>query len=325
MTTVKRHKIALVGGGNIGGTLAHLCGIRELGDVVILDRGSGVASGKALDIEQSSSIECYDIDMSGTSDYTDLEGSDVVIVTAGVPRQPGMSRDDLLSVNLDVMKSVGEGIKQHCPDAFIIVVTNPLDAMVYALQQASGVPHNKIVGMAGVLDSARYKLFLARELGISVQDISTFVLGGHGDTMVPMIRFTSISGIPLPEVIRMGWISQNKVDEIIDRTRNGGAEIVQLLQKGSAFYAPATAALEMAECYLKDRKRLLPCAAHLNGEYGVDNMYVGVPVIIGAKGVEKVVEVELDDSEKEMFESSVESVRGLLDAIKNLELKKEAV
>ena len=326
MNSIKRNKIALVGGGNIGGTLAHLCGLKELGDVVILDRGSGVASGKALDIEQSSSVECYDSNMSGTADYKDLAGSDVVIVTAGVPRQPGMSRDDLLSVNLDVMRTVGQGIRDNCPDAFVIVVTNPLDAMVYALQKASGLPKNKVVGMAGVLDTARYKLFLARELGVSVEDISAFIMGGHGDTMVPMIRYTSVSGIPLPEVIRMGWISQSKVDEIVDRTRKGGAEIVSLLQKGSAFYAPATSALEMAECYLKDRKRLLPCAAYLNGEYGINDMYVGVPVIIGANGVEKVLEIELDDDEKEMFENSVDSVKGLLDAIEKISSEnKEAV
>lgn len=315
---VKRHKIGLVGGGNIGGTLAHLCGLRSMGDVIILDRGGGVAAGKSLDIEQSSTLEGYDCKLTGTSDYKDLKGCDVVIVTAGVPRQPGMSRDDLLAVNSEVMKTVGEGIKQNCPDAFVIVVTNPLDAMVYALQKHSGLKPEKIVGMAGVLDSARFKLFLARELNVSVEDITAFVLGGHGDTMVPMVRHTTVAGIPLPELIKMGWTTEEKLNQIVERTKNGGAEIVQLLQKGSAFYAPATAALEMAESYLYDRKRVQACAAHLNGQYGVKDLYVGVPVIIGSKGVERIIEIELNAEEQKMFDASVNSVRGLVSALDKL-------
>jgi len=314
----KRAKIALIGGGNIGGTLAHLCGIKNLGDVVIVDRGGGVAAGKALDLEQSSSMEGYDSKMWGTADYSAIKGCDVVIITAGVPRQPGMSRDDLLSVNAEVMKAVGQGVKENCPNAFVIVVTNPLDAMVYSFQKASGLPHHMIAGMAGVLDSGRFKLFLSRELGVSSEDISAMVLGGHGDTMVPMIRHTTVAGIALPDLVKMGWIKQEKLDEIVDRTRNGGAEIVQLLQKGSAFYAPATAALEMAESFLYDRKRLLPCAAYLNGEYNIKDLYVGVPVIIGSKGVEKIVELELNQTEREMFDASVKSVEGLLEALSKL-------
>lgn len=314
----KRNKIALIGGGNIGGTLAHLAGLKGLGDLVILDRGGTVAAGKALDISQSSTMEGYDSKLLGTSDYHDIEGADAVIVTAGVPRQPGMSRDDLLAVNLEVMKTVGDGIKQYCPNAFVIVVTNPMDAMVYALQEYSGIPHNRIVGMGGVLDSARFKLFLARELGVSVEDISAFVLGGHGDTMVPMLSSVSICGIPLSEIIEMGWISQNQVDAIVERTRKGGAEIVELLQKGSAFYAPATAALEMAESYLRDRKRVMPCAAYLKGEYGVNGMYVGVPTIIGSSGIERVLELKLSQEEKKMFDSSVAAVTSLVEAMKKL-------
>ncbi len=311
----KRNKIALIGGGNIGGTLALLCGLKGLGDVVILDRGGNVAKGKALDIEQSSAIEGYDTYFSGTADYKDIEGSDVVIITAGVPRQPGMSRDDLLSVNIEVMKAVGEGIKEHCPDAFVIVVTNPLDAMVYAFHKYSGLPANKVIGMAGVLDTARFKLFLARELGISVEDISAFVLGGHGDTMVSMLRYTTISGVPLADIIKMGWITQKKVDEIVERTRNGGGEIVQLLQKGSAFYAPATSAIEMAEAYLKDRKRILPCAVQLNGEYGAKGLYIGAPVVIGGNGVEKIIELSLSSEEKKMLDESIQAVRNLVTVI----------
>ncbi len=307
-----RKKIALIGGGNIGGTLAHLCGLNELGDVVLLDRGGGVASGKALDIKQSSTVECYDANFYGTSDYKDIEGADVVIVTAGVPRQPGMSRDDLLKVNLEVMQQVGEGLKKYAKDAFVIVVTNPLDVMVYALQKYSGLPANKVVGMAGVLDSARFKLFLAEELGVSVEDISTFVLGGHGDTMVPMVRYTTICGIPITQFIEKNHITQDKLNQIIDRTRNGGAEIVQLLQKGSAYYAPATSALEMAKSYLRDKKRVLPCAANLNGEYGIKDLYVGVPVVIGKNGVEKVIEVDLSAEERDMFDKSVDSVKNMV-------------
>jgi malate dehydrogenase len=314
----KRAKITLIGGGNIGGTLAHLCGIKNLGDVVIIDRGGTVAAGKALDIEQSSSMEGYDSKLWGTADYSMAKGSDVVIITAGVPRQPGMSRDDLLSVNADVMRQVAKGVKENCPKAFVIVVTNPLDAMVYIFQKESGLPANMVTGMAGVLDSARFKLFLSREMDVSSEDINAMVMGGHGDTMVPMIRHTTVAGISLDELVRMGWIKQAKLDEIVDRTRNGGAEIVQLLQKGSAFYAPATAALEMAESYLYDRKRVLPCASYLKGEYGVKDLYVGVPVIIGAKGVERVVEIELNDNERKMFNTSVEAVRGLVQALEKL-------
>lgn len=314
----KRNKIALIGGGNIGGTLAHLCGLKDIGDVIIMDRGGTVAAGKALDIEQSSTIEAYDSRYTGTSEYKDIAGADVVIITAGVPRQPGMSRDDLLNVNLEVMKTVGEGVKEHCPNAFVIVVTNPLDAMVYAFQKYSGLPANKVIGMAGVLDSARFRLFLARELNVSVEDVTAFVLGGHGDTMVPLAKYSTVAGIPLTDIIQMGWMSQAKLDEIIDRTRNGGAEIVQLLQKGSAFYAPATAALEMAESYLKDRRRILTCAAYLNGEYGVKDLYVGVPVIIGKNGVEKILEINMDAQEKALFNKSVDSVRGLITAIEAL-------
>ncbi|MDF3048079.1 MAG: malate/lactate dehydrogenase [Candidatus Midichloriaceae bacterium] len=307
-----RNKIALIGGGNIGGTIAHLCGLKGFGDVVILDRGGEVAAGKALDIEQSSAVEGYDAKFVGTSDYKDIKGADVVIVTAGIARQPGMSRDDLLNVNLEVMKAVGEGIKNNAPDAFVIVVTNPLDAMVYAVQKFSGLPANRVIGMAGVLDSGRFKLFLANALGVSVEDICAFVLGGHGDSMVPMIRYTTVCGIPLPDVIKMGWITQKAVDDIVTRTRNGGAEIVQLLQKGSAYYAPATSAVEMAESYLKDRKRLIPCAAQLNGEYGVKGLYVGVPVIIGSAGVERIIDLPLSAEEKKMFDDSVQSVKNLV-------------
>lgn len=310
-----RSKIALVGGGNIGGTLAHLCGLRNLGDVVIIDRTEGVAKGKSLDIEQSSAIENYDVHLNGSSDYSALKGADVVIVTAGVPRQPGMSRDDLLSVNYDVMKAVAVGVKEHCKDAFVIIVTNPLDAMVYAFQKASGLPAHKVVGMAGVLDSARFKLFLSRALNVSVEDIHTSVLGGHGDTMVPLLRHSNVFGIPLTEVVKMGWLSQTELDAMVKRTRSGGAEIVELLQKGSAFYAPATAALDMAESYLLDRKRVLACAAKLNGEYGVKGLYIGVPVVIGAKGVEKIIEIELNNDEKQMLDTSIAAVKGLCDAI----------
>lgn len=314
----KKAKIALIGGGNIGGTLAHLCGLKNLGEVVILDRGGGVAKGKALDIEQSSTMEGYDANYTGTSDYHDIEGADVVIITAGVPRTPGMSRDDLLATNSEVMNAVAAGVKQYCPKAFVIVVTNPLDAMVYAFQKASGLPHNMVCGMAGVLDSGRFKLFLSREMGVSGEDISAMVLGGHGDTMVPITRYTTVNGVPLPDLIKMGWITQDRVDEIVKRTANGGAEIVALLQKGSAFYAPATAAIEMAESYLRDRKRVFPCAAHLNGQYGVKGLYVGVPVVIGANGVERVMEVALTSEEQKMFDASVKSVEGLITAMQKL-------
>ncbi|MFI4984061.1 MAG: malate dehydrogenase [Rickettsiales bacterium] len=314
----KKAKISLIGGGNIGGTLAHLCGVKNLGDVVILDRGGGVAKGKSLDIEQSSTMEGYDANYLGTSDYHDIEGSDVVIITAGVPRTPGMSRDDLLATNAEVINTVAAGVKQYCPKAFVIVVTNPLDAMVYAFQKASGLPHHMVCGMAGVLDAGRFKLFLSREMGVSGEDIAAMVLGGHGDSMVPITRYTTVNGVPLPDLIKMGWISQERLDEIVKRTANGGAEIVALLQKGSAFYAPATAAIEMAEAYLRDRKRVFACAAHLNGQYGVKDMYVGVPVVIGAKGIERVMEVALTAEEQKMFDASVKSVETLVAAMQKL-------
>jgi len=311
-----RNKIALIGAGNIGGTLAHLAGLKDLGDVVLFDIVKGVPQGKALDLVESSPIDGFDSAMSGTSSYAGIKGADVVIVTAGVPRKPGMSRDDLLSINTSVMQQVGAGIKKYCPDAFVICITNPLDAMVWVLQKASGLPKKKIVGMAGVLDSARFRYFLAEALGVSVQDVSAFVLGGHGDTMVPLPRYSTVGGIPLPDIVKMGWMKQKKLDEIIQRTRDGGAEIVGLLKTGSAFYAPAAAAIQMAESYLKDQKRVLPCAAHLNGQYGVKGLFVGVPTVIGAGGVEKVIEINLDKSEKAEFRKSVKAVEGLLKAIK---------
>ncbi|VAV90767.1 Malate dehydrogenase [hydrothermal vent metagenome] len=314
-----RKKIALIGGGQIGGTLAHLAGLKELGDVVIFDIAEGLPQGKALDLAQSSTIEGYDAAMSGANDYADIKGADVVIVTAGVPRKPGMSRDDLLGINLKVMKAVGEGIRDNAPDAFVICITNPLDVMVWALQQFSGLPANKIVGMAGVLDSARFKLFLAEELNVSVEDVNAFVLGGHGDTMVPLPRYSTVAGIPIPDLVKMGWITNDKLEQIIQRTRDGGAEIVGLLKTGSAFYAPATAAISMAESYLRDKRRLLPCAVELNGEYGVDGIYVGVPVLIGANGVEKIVEISLNDDEKAGFDHSVAAVQGLIEAVKAID------
>lgn len=310
-----RRKIALIGGGNIGGTMAHIAAMRGLGDVVILDKSANFARGKALDIEESMPIDSSDAYLSGTSDYKDIEGAEVVIITAGVPRQPGMSRDDLLGINKAVIQGVAVEVKKYCPNAFVIVVTNPLDAMVHAFQKSSGLPHNKVVGMAGVLDSARFRLFLARELNVSVEDISAFVLGGHGDTMVPLVRYTTVAGIPLPDIIKMGWMKQEKLQQIVQRTRDGGAEIVQLLQKGSAFYAPAIAAMEMASSYLHDRKRLLPCATYLNGEYGVKGLYIGAPVIIGAKGVERVIEIALNSEEQKMFDASVQAVRNLITAM----------
>ena len=314
-----RKKIALIGGGQIGGTLAHLAGLKELGDVVIFDIVEGVPQGKGLDLAQSSPIDGFDAAYKGTQDYADIAGADVVIVTAGVPRKPGMSRDDLLGINLKVMKAVGEGIKEHAPDAFVICITNPLDAMVWALREFSGLPHNKVVGMAGVLDSARFRLFLAEEFNVSVEDVTAFVLGGHGDTMVPLIRYSTVAGIPLPDLVKMGWTTQEKLDAIVQRTRDGGAEIVSLLKTGSAFYAPAAAGITMAEAYLKDKKRLLPCAAHLTGQYGVDNLYVGVPVIIGEGGVERVAEIELQGEEKAGFDKSVDAVKGLVEACKNID------
>ena len=314
-----RRKIALIGGGQIGGTLAHLVALKELGDVVIFDIMEGLPQGKALDLCQSGPVDGFNARLRGTNSYADIAGADVVIVTAGVPRKPGMSRDDLLGINLKVMAAVGQGIKANCPNAFVICITNPLDAMVWALQKFSGVPHAKIVGMAGVLDSARFRHFLAEELNVSVEDVSAFVLGGHGDTMVPMPRFSTVAGIALPELVKMGWINQERLDQIVDRTRNGGAEIVGLLKTGSAYYAPATSAIAMAESYLKDQKRVLPCAVHVDGSYGIHDLYVGLPVVIGDKGVERVVELQLTAEEKAGLNKSSEAVKGLIDACKKLE------
>jgi malate dehydrogenase len=313
-----RNKIALVGAGQIGGTLAHLIGLKQLGDVVLFDIAEGIPQGKSLDLVQSSPVEGFDAKMAGTNAYEAMEGADVCIVTAGVPRKPGMSRDDLLGINLKVMDQVGAGLKKYAPNAFVICITNPLDAMVWALQKACGLPRNMVVGMAGVLDSARLRYFLADEFNVSVEDVSAFVLGGHGDTMVPMARYSTVAGIPLPDLIKMGWTTQARVEEIMTRTLNGGAEIVNLLKTGSAFYAPASSAISMAESYLRDKKRVLPCAAWLNGEYGVRNLYVGVPVVIGAKGVERVVELELTSAEKAEFDKSVSSVKGLVDACQKI-------
>ena len=314
-----RKKIALIGGGQIGGTLAHLAGLKELGDVVIFDIAEGLPQGKALDLAQSSTVDGFDSALSGTQDYSDIKDADVVIVTAGVPRKPGMSRDDLLEINLKVMKSVGEGIRDNAPNAFVICITNPLDVMVWALQKYSGLPANKVVGMAGVLDSARFKLFLAEEFNVSVEDVNAFVLGGHGDTMVPLARYSTVAGIPVPDLVEMGWTTNEKLEQIIQRTRDGGAEIVGLLKTGSAFYAPASSAIAMAEAYLKDKRRLFPCAVELNGEYDIDGMYVGVPVILGENGVEKVVEIKLNEEEKAGFDHSVSAVNGLVDAVKKID------
>ncbi len=313
-----RKKIALIGAGNIGGTLAHLIGLKELGDVVMFDVFPGVAAGKALDIMQSGPVDGFDAAMAGTGDYADIAGSDVVIITAGFPRMPGMSRDDLVSKNAGVIAQVAEGVKQHCPNAFVIVITNPLDAMVWVFQQKSGLPANKVVGMAGVLDSSRFRLFLAQEFNVSVEDVTAFVLGGHGDTMVPLTRYSTVAGIPVPDLVKMGWTTQEKVDAICARTANGGGEIVKLLEKGSAFYAPAASAIAMAESYLKDKKRVLPCAAWLTGQYGVKDLYVGVPVVIGAGGVERIVEIELNAAEKAAFDKSCGAVQELIDASKKL-------
>ncbi|MFX4220168.1 MAG: malate dehydrogenase [Thalassobaculum sp.] len=306
-----RNKIALVGAGNIGGTLALLAGLKDLGDVVLFDIVDGVPQGKALDIAEASPVEGFDAVLAGASDYSAIAGADVVIVTAGIPRKPGMSRDDLIGTNAKVMKAVGEGIKANCPDAFVICITNPLDVMVGLLQKYSGLPKNKVVGMAGVLDSARFRYFLAEEFGVSVEDVTAFVLGGHGDTMVPLIRYSTVAGIPVPDLIKMGWSTQEKIDQIVQRTRDGGAEIVGLLKTGSAFYAPASSAIVMAESYLKDKKRVLPCAAYVDGQYGLNGLYVGVPVVLGADGVEKIVEIELNDDEKTMFDNSVNAVKTL--------------
>jgi len=313
-----RNKIALIGAGNIGGTLAHLVGLKELGDVVLFDVFGGVAAGKALDLMQSSPVDGFDSLMTGGADYAAIKGADVVIVTAGFPRTPGMSRDDLIGKNAGVIATVAEGIKTYAPDAFVIVITNPLDAMVWVMQQKSGLPANRVVGMAGVLDGARFRLFLAQEFGVSVEDVTAFVLGGHGDTMVPLTRYSTVAGIPVPDLIKMGWTTQEKIDAIVTRTANGGGEIVKLLEKGSAFYAPAAAAIAMAESYLKDKKRVLPCAAYLNGEYGIKGLYVGVPVVIGAGGVERIVQIELNETEQAAFAKSCASVQELIDASKKL-------
>ncbi len=314
-----RPKIALIGSGQIGGTLAHLAAMKELGDVVLFDIAEGIPQGKALDIAESGPSEKFDAAVSGTNDYADIAGADVCIVTAGVPRKPGMSRDDLLGINLKVMKSVGEGIAQHAPDAFVICITNPLDAMVWALREFSGLPHAKVCGMAGVLDSARFRHFLSLEFDVSMRDVTAFVLGGHGDTMVPLTRYSTVAGIPLPDLVKMGWTSQEKLDAIVQRTRDGGAEIVSLLKTGSAFYAPATSAIEMAESYLKDQKRLLPCAAYCDGEYGLKGTYVGVPTIIGKDGIERIIDIKLNKDEQAMFDKSVEAVRGLVKACKGID------
>jgi len=314
-----RPKIALIGAGQIGGTLAHLVALKELGDVVLFDIMEGTPQGKALDIAQSGPVEGFDAALKGTNDYADIAGADVCIVTAGVPRKPGMSRDDLLGINLKVMKAVGEGIRTHAAGAFVICITNPLDAMVWALREFSGLPHARVVGMAGVLDSARFRHFLSVEFGVSMKDVTAFVLGGHGDTMVPLVRYSTVAGIPLPDLVRMGWTTQEKLDAIVQRTRDGGAEIVGLLKTGSAFYAPAASAIEMAEAYLKDQKRVLPCAAFVKGAYGLDGLYVGVPVVLGAGGVERVVEIALAADEAAMFRKSVEAVQGLVAACRGIE------
>ena len=306
-----RNKIALVGSGNIGGTLAHLAAIKELGDVTLFDIAEGIPQGKSLDLAQSGPVEGFDSKMIGTNDYKDLKNSDVVIVTAGVARKPGMSRDDLVEINTKVMKQVGEGIKDNCPKAFVICITNPLDAMVGVLQRASGLPTNMVVGMAGVLDSARFRHFLAEEFDVSVSDVTAFVLGGHGDTMVPLARYSAVAGIPVPDLVKMGWSTQEKIDQIVQRTRDGGAEIVGLLKTGSAFYAPASSAIEMADSYLKDKKKLLPCAAYVDGHYNLNGLYVGVPVIIGKNGVERIVEISFTSDEKNMFDHSVSAVKQL--------------
>lgn len=310
-----RNKIALIGAGMIGGTLAHLAGLKELGDVVLFDVVEGIPEGKSLDLMESSPVEGFDSNMKGTQDYADIAGADVCIVTAGIPRKPGMSRDDLVATNTNIIKQVAEGIKTHAPNAFVIVITNPLDAMVWVMKEATGFAPEKVVGMAGVLDSARFRYFLAEEFGVSVEDVTAFVLGGHGDTMVPLTRYSTVAGIPLPDLVEMGWTTQDKLDAIVQRTRDGGAEIVGLLKTGSAYYAPASSAITMAESYLKDKKRVLPCAANLTGQYGVDDLYVGVPCVIGKNGVEKIVEITLNDDEQAEFDNSVNAVKGLVEGI----------
>ena len=313
-----RTKIALIGAGQIGGTLALLAGLKELGDVVLCDVVDGVPQGKALDLVEASPVEGFDARITGSSDYSAIEGADIVIVTAGVPRKPGMSRDDLIGINAKIVQQVGTAIKNHAPNAFVLAITNPLDVMVMVMRDATGLPHHRVVGMAGVLDSARFRYFLADEFKVSVEDVTAFVLGGHGDTMVPLVRYSTVAGIPLPDLIKMGWTTQERLDKIVQRTRDGGGEIVNLLKTGSAFYAPASSAIAMAESYLRDKRRVLPCAAWLNGEYGVKDLYVGVPAVIGAKGIEKIVEIQLNPAEKAEFDKSVAAVRGLCDVGKKL-------
>ena len=315
---MSRPKIALIGAGQIGGTLAHLIGLKELGDVVLFDIADGIPQGKALDLVESSPVDGFDSAMKGTQSYADIKGADVCIITAGVPRKPGMSRDDLIGTNLKVMEQVGAGIKKYAPKAFVICITNPLDAMVWALQKFSGLPKHMVCGMAGVLDSARFRYFLAEEFDVSVEDVSAFVLGGHGDSMVPLTRYSTVAGIPLPDLVKMNWTSKKRLDEIVQRTRDGGAEIVALLKSGSAFYAPAASAVAMAESYLKDKKRVLPCAAYLKGEYGVSDLYIGVPTVIGAKGIERVIEIDLNRGEQKMLDKSVEAVKSLCDTCKQI-------
>jgi len=319
---MSRRKIALVGAGQIGGTLALMAGQKNLGDVVMIDVMEGIPQGKSLDLAQASSVGHYDVNYYGTQDYAELKGADLVIITAGVPRKPGMSRDDLLEINTKIMITVAEAVGKYCPKAFVITITNPLDAMVYTLQEVSGLPKSHVIGMAGVLDSSRFRYFLSQEMGVSIEDVQAMVLGGHGDTMVPMVRYSSVAGVPLPECVRLGWLKQTKLDEIVTRTANGGGEIVSLLKTGSAFYAPAASAIEMGESYLRDRKRILPCAAHLNGEYGVTGLYVGVPVVIGKDGVERILELDLNKEEQGMFDKSIEAVQGLKNEVQAL-LKKE--
>ena len=314
-----RPRIALIGAGQIGGTLAHLAAIKEMGDVILFDIVEGTPQGKSLDIAEAGPVAGFDASLKGTNDYADIAGADVCIVTAGVPRKPGMSRDDLLGINLKVMKAVGDGIRAHAPDAFVICITNPLDAMVWALREYSGLPHAKVCGMAGVLDSARFRHFLSLEFDVSMRDVTAFVLGGHGDTMVPLVRYSTVGGIPLPDLVEMGWTTQERLDAIVQRTRDGGAEIVGLLGTGSAFYAPATSAIEMAASYLGDQKRLLPCAAHVDGAFGLKDMYVGVPTVIGAGGIERIVEIDLSEEERAMFDKSVKAVGGLVEACKGID------
>jgi len=318
---MKRPKIALVGAGQIGGTLGYLIGLKHLGDMVLIDIAEGTPQGKALDIAEASPIEGFDGEFKGSNNYQDLEGADLVIVTAGVPRKPGMSRDDLLSINAKIVREVGEGIRKYCPQAFVIVITNPLDVMVWVMRETTGLPHQRVVGMAGVLDSARFRYFLAQEFKVSVEDVYALVLGGHGDAMVPMVRYSTVAGIPLPDLIKMGWTTQDRIDAIVKRTREGGGEIVNLLKTGSAFYAPASSAIAMAESYLKDKKRIFPCAAWLTGQYGIRDLYVGVPVVIGAQGVERIIELQFNAEEQAMFDHSVKAVQDLTAAVQSLDQK----